>query len=153
MKQLYTFRSYHSTNGDKAEAPMLHWHLHIICTYPSLSLMTIAHLCRSYVPFRGDRHNCISPRFSVLCKLWLEMVFFDIAPDSVHPSQSGPSSMSLPSYLHRCYLLCNILVFSSHYMAIPWKAFGGDMWWLHRSWSFHFWFGLSLSCLEPILAF
>ena len=45
----------------------------------------------------------------------------------LHASQSGPSSRSLPSHLHRCYLLCNIRVFSSHYMAIPRKAFLGDI--------------------------
>ena len=68
-----------------------------------------------------DRHDYLSPSFSVLCELWVELVLFQIAPHSVqtvHPPQSGPSSRSLP-HLHRCYLLCNIRVFSSRYMAIP----------------------------------
>ena len=47
----------------------------------------------------------------VLCELWTELVLSQIAPHSVHPSQSGPSSRYLPSHLHCCYLLCNIRVF------------------------------------------
>ena len=107
---------------------------------------------------RTDRHDCLSPCFSVLCELWIELALFQIAPHSVHPPQSVPSSRSLPSHLHRCYMLCNVCVFSSHHMAIPRKAFLGDiMWWLVwplcRSWTFHFWIGLSLFCPESILAF
>ena len=74
-----------------------------------------------------DHHNCFSPGFSVLCEHWFELVLFHIAPHSVHPPQSGPSSGSRPSYLHHCYFLCNIIVVSSHYMAIPRKAFLGDI--------------------------
>ena len=95
-----------------------------------------------------DRHDCLSPSFSVLCELWVELVLFHIAPHSVHPPQYGPSSRSLPptfivvtffatfdcslsihsvlayleissSHLHRCYLLCNVRFFSYHHMAIP----------------------------------
>ena len=45
-----------------------------------------AHLCRSS---GVGSHDCLSPCFSVLCELWFEMVFFHIAPYSVHPHQSG----------------------------------------------------------------
>ena len=65
--------------------------------------------------------------FSVLCELLVELVLFQIALNSVRPPQSGPSSRSLPSHLHHCYLLCNVRVFSSHHMAIPRKAFLGDI--------------------------
>ena len=85
-----------------------------------------AHLC-SPLPFLSlsgvDRHDCFFPCFSVLCELWVELVLSLIAPHSVHPPQFGPSSTSLPSHLHRCYLLCTIRVFSSHCMTIPRKAF------------------------------
>ena len=74
-----------------------------------------------------DRHDCLSPSFSVLCQLWVELVLFQIAPHSVHPPQSGPSSRSLPTHLHCRYMLCDICVFSSHHMAIPRKAFLGDI--------------------------
>ena len=49
------------------------------------------------------------------------------APYSVHPPQSEPSTRSLPSHLHRCHMLCNVRVFSSHHMAVPQKAFLGDI--------------------------
>ena len=55
------------------------------------------------------------------------LVFFHIAPHSVHPPQSGPSSSSLPSHLYRYYFLCNILVVPSHHMAIPRKALLSDI--------------------------
>ena len=95
--------------------------LHSSTLYPSLRLreeqkeiarteFDFAHLTLSGV----DRRDCLSPCFSVLCRLWIELVLSQIAPHSVHPPQSGPSSRSLPSHLHRCYLLCNICVFSSH---------------------------------------
>ena len=114
-----------------------------------------------------DRLDCLSPSFSVLRQLWVELDLFQIAPHSVHPPQSGPSSRRyLPSHLHCCYTLCNVRVFSSHHMAIlchyttiPRKAFLGDiMWWLawplHRSWTFHFWFGHEFwFCPESSLAF
>ena len=77
--------------------------------------------------FGVDRHDCISPSFSVLCELWVELVLFHIAPHSIHPPQSGPSSRSLPSHLHCCYFLCSILVVSSHCAVIPRKAFLGDI--------------------------
>ena len=64
-------------------------------------------------------HACLSPCFSVLCELWVELVLPQIPPYSVHPPQSGPSSRSLPSHRHCCYLLCNVRVFSPHHMAIP----------------------------------
>ena len=74
-----------------------------------------------------DRHDCLSPCFSVLCELWVELVLSQIAPHSVHPPQYGPSSRSLASHLHCCYLLCNVRVFSPHHMAIPRKVFLGDI--------------------------
>ena len=52
-----------------------------------------------------DRHDCLSPCFSVLCELWVELVLSQIAPHSVHPPQSWPS---------RCFLLCNVRLFSSY---------------------------------------
>ena len=55
-----------------------------------------------------DRHDCLSPCFSVLCELWIELVLFQIGPHFFHPPQSGSSSKSLPSHFHRCYSLCNI---------------------------------------------
>ena len=68
--------------------------------------MFTAHLC-SPLPILSlsgvDRHDCFPPCLSVLCELWVELVLFQIAPHSVHPPQSGPSSKSLPSHLHRCY--------------------------------------------------
>ena len=70
---------------------------------------------------------CLSPCFSVLCGLWVELVLSQIAPHSVHPSQSGPSPRSLPSHLHCCYLVCNVTVVSPHHMTIPRKAFLGDI--------------------------
>ena len=48
---------------------------------------------------------------------------FKSAPHSVRPPQSRPSSRSLPSHLHCCYLLCNVRVFSSHHMAIHERRF------------------------------
>ena len=93
-------------------------------------MLTFAHLC-SPLPILSlygvDRHDCLSPCFSVLCELWVELVLSQIAPHSVHPPQSGPSSRSLPSHLHCCYLLCNVRVFSPHHMAIPRKAFRCDI--------------------------
>ena len=74
-----------------------------------------------------DRHDCLSPSFSVLGELWVELLLFQIAPHSVHPSQSGPSTTSLPSHLHRCYMFCYVRFVSSHHMAIPRKAFLGDI--------------------------
>ena len=44
-----------------------------------------------------DRHDCLSPSFSVLGELWVELVLFQIAPLSVHRPQSGPSTRYLPS--------------------------------------------------------
>ena len=90
----------------------------------------VAHRC-SPLPILSlsgvDRHDCLLPCFSVLCELWVELVLSQIAPHSVHPPQSGPTSRSLPSHLHRCYLLCNMSLFSPHHMAIPRKAFLGDI--------------------------
>ena len=71
--------------------------LHNICVpLPILSLSGV------------DRHDCLSPSFSVLCQLWVELVLFQIAPHSVQPRQAGPSSRSLPSHLYFCYMFCNI---------------------------------------------
>ena len=72
----------------------------------------IVHLCSPLmsVSLSGV---CLSPCFSVLCELWVELVLFQIAPHSVHPPQVGPSSRSIPSHLHRCYLLCNVRVIVS----------------------------------------
>ena len=93
-------------------------------------VMTFVHFCCS--PLQNlslsgvDRHDCLSPGFSVLCELSIELVLFQIAPHSVHPPQSGPSSRSSSSSrLHRCYFLCRICVVSSHHT--PRKAFLGDI--------------------------
>ena len=93
-------------------------------------LLTFAHLC-SPLPILSlsgvDRHDCLLLRFSVVCEVWVELVLFQIALHSVHPPQFGPSSRSLPSHLHRCYLLISVRVFSSHHMAKPRKAFLGNI--------------------------
>ena len=90
-------------------------------------LLTFALLCRSY-PLSGvDRHDCISPCFSVLCELGIELEVSQITLHSVHPLQFGPSSRSLPSHRHCCYMLCNVRIVSSQHMAIPRKAFLGDI--------------------------
>ena len=60
---------------------------------PWSPLLNFAHLCRSY-PFPGSI-VFISPAFSVLCEIWIGLVFSQIAPHSVHPPQSGPSSRHL----------------------------------------------------------
>ena len=44
-----------------------------------------------------DRRDCLYPCLSVLCELWVELVLSQIAPHSLNPPQSGPSSRSLPS--------------------------------------------------------
>ena len=89
-----------------------------------------AHLC-SPLPILSlsgvDRHDCISPCFSVLCELRVELVVSQIALHSVHPPQCGPSSRSLPSHRHCCHMLCNVRIVSSQHMAIPRKAFLGDI--------------------------
>ena len=79
------------------------------------------------IPVRVDRHDSFSPSFSVLGELWVELVLLQIAPHSVHLHQSGPSTRSLPSHLHRCYMFCYVHFVSSHHMAIPRKAFLGDI--------------------------
>ena len=57
-------------------------------------LVQLSQLKCSHLPIlslsRIDRHDCISPCFSIMCELWFELVFFHIAPHSVHPPQSGP---------------------------------------------------------------
>ena len=88
----------------------------------------IANLCRSILSLSGVDHlDCLSPCFSVLCELWVDLVVFHIAPHCVHPPQSGPSSRSLLSRLHLSYFLCNNRVISSGYMVIQRKAFLSDM--------------------------
>ena len=93
-------------------------------------MLTFAHLC-SPLPILSlygvDRHDCLFPCFSVLCELWIELVLAQIALPSIHPPLYGPSWGYLPSHRHCCYLLCNVRVFSSHYMAMPRKAFLGDI--------------------------
>ena len=84
-----------------------------LCMMPTSVRVTVtisdkqsAHLGRSYpCPGWVDRHDCLLPCFSVLCELCMELELSQIAPHSVHPPQSGPSSRSLPSHLHRCYFL------------------------------------------------
>ena len=73
-----------------------------------------------------DRHDCLSPSFSVLCQLWVELVSFQITPHSVHPPHSGPSSRSLPSHLHCCHMLCNVRLFSS--LLITWPYHERRFW-------------------------
>ena len=115
---------------------LLSWGLHLFlqppCFFLSYAhlcspLLTFAHLCRSYPCPGSIVITAFLHCFSVLCENWIELVLSHIAPHSVYPPQSGPSSRSLPSHLHRCYLLCNVRVFSSHHMAIPRKAFLGDI--------------------------
>ena len=56
-------------------------------------------------------------------KLLYPVRALDRAGVSSDRSALAPStSRSLPSHLHRCYFLCDILVVSSHHMAIPRKA-------------------------------
>ena len=113
-----------------------------VCVFASVSLyehacmracmmcLQYAHLC-SPLPILSlsgvDRHDCISPCFSVLCELRVELVVSQIALHSVHPPQFGPSSRSLPSHRHCCHMLCNVRIVSSQHMAIPRKAFLGDI--------------------------
>ena len=50
-----------------------------------------------------DRHDCLSPSFAVLGELWVELVLFQIAPHSVHPPQSGPSTRSPTFIVVTCF--------------------------------------------------
>ena len=50
-----------------------------------------------------DRHDCLSPSFSVLGELWVELVLFQITPHSVHPPQSGPSTRSPTFIVVTCF--------------------------------------------------
>ena len=96
----------------------------------TVTLITFAHLCTPLpiLSLSGvDRHACLSPCLSVLCELWVELVLSQFATFSVHTPPSGPSSRSLPSHRHCCYMLCNVRIVSSQHMAIPRKAFLGDI--------------------------
>ena len=64
-------------------------------------------------------------RASLFCASFGSFVFFHLSLHSVHPplTVSGPSSRYLPSHLHHCYFLGNILVISFHYMAIQRTVF------------------------------
>ena len=110
----------HSSSYDRESAwAVRNGFMRSVCVNPSPR--ESAHLC-SPLPILSlsgvDRNDCLSPCFSVLCELWIELVFSQTDPHSVHPPQSGHSSRSLPSHLHRCYFLCNMCFFSSHYMAM-----------------------------------
>ena len=118
---------------------------------------TFAYLCRSY-SVRG----------------WSPWLPFSILLGSVpalgwagvvsNRSALGPSTSvwaflevsSLPPSLLLHALQRSCLLFSSHGHTANGVS-GWHMWWLasplHRSWTFHFWFGLSLFCHESILAF
>ena len=50
-----------------------------------------------------DRHDCLSPSFTVLGELWVELVLFQVAPHSVHPPQSGPSTRSPTFIVVTCF--------------------------------------------------
>ena len=107
-----------------------------------------------------DRHDCSSPCSSVECEVWIELVLSQIAPHSVHPPQSGPSSSSLPSYLHRCYLLCNFLViitwpYHERSFLVTYVVIGLTIASILAFWTFRFYFCISVSvfCPESILAF
>ena len=109
---------------------LLNQYFESVISLCSITLLLTAYICvplRILSLFGVDRHDCLSPSFSVLCQLWIELVLFQIAPHSVHPPQSGLSSRFLPSHLHCCYMLCNVCVFSSHHMAIQRKSFLGDI--------------------------
>ena len=79
-----------------------------------MSLALICSLCVALLILALPGVGCLSP---VLCERWVKLVVSHITSHSVHPPQSAPASRSLPSHL------CNILVISSHHVAIPRKAF------------------------------
>ena len=119
---------------------MSEWTIAIIAPSLSIHWILISGSLRTCCSFRTlcsplpivslsgvDRHDCLSPSFSFLCELWVELVLSPIAPHSVHPPQYGPSSRYLPPHLHWCYFLCNVRVFSPRHMAIPRKAFLSDI--------------------------
>ena len=94
---------------------LIYYNAHLCSPLPILSLSGI------------DRHDCISPCISVLYELSVELVVSQIVLHWVHPPQCGPSSRYLPSHCHCCYMLCNVRIVSSQHMAIPRKAFLGDI--------------------------
>ena len=69
-------------------------------------MRTFAYLCRSYpCPGCVDRRDCLSPSFAVLGELWVELVLFQIAPHSIHPPQSGPSTRSPTFIVVTCFAM------------------------------------------------
>ena len=93
--------------------PLMYWNVcfiaHLCSPLPILSLSGVNH------------HDCLSPCFSVVCALWVELVLY------VNPPQSGLSSRCLLSRFHLSYFLCNNRVVSSRYMVIQRNAFLSDM--------------------------
>ena len=63
-------------------------------------------------------YDCISPCFSVRCKLWIELVL------SIHLSLGLPRGLFPPTFI---VVTCFPTFVSSHHMAIPRKAFLGGM--------------------------
>ena len=86
---------------------------------PSFGFSQVVMYAYLFVPFRTfsylfvplpilslsgvDRHDCLSPSFAVLGELWVELVLFQIAPHSVHPPQSGPSTRSPTFIVVTCF--------------------------------------------------
>ena len=61
-----------------------------------------------------DRHDCLSPSFAVLGELWVELVLFQIAPHSVHPPQSGPSTRSPTFIVVTCFATSLLITWPIH---------------------------------------
>ena len=88
-------------------------------------LLSFAHL----IP---DRHDCFSPYFSVISRasfgsIWCSFGLLRTLPINIS-NEYGLFSRSLISHL-QLYFLCNILIVSSHHMAIARKAFLRDIMW------------------------
>ena len=98
--------------------------------WEQLGIILYAQLCRSYpcpgsiamIAFLQASRFCASFGSSWRC-------FISLSTLSNHLSLGLPRGLfpPLPSHLHLCYFICNMCFFSSHYMAIPRKAFLGDI--------------------------
>ena len=116
-----------------------------------------AYLCRSYpcpgsiamIAFLHPSPFCASFRSSWCC-------FRSLRTRPIHLSVGLPRGLFPPTFIVvTCFATFECLLFSSHGHTT--KGVSGWLWWLawplRRSWTFHFWFGLSLFCPESILAF
>ena len=64
-----------------------------------------------------DRHDCLPLCFSVLCKIWVELVLSQITPHSVHPPRSVWAFLEVSSLPPSSLLLAlqhSCLLFSIH---------------------------------------